>query len=142
MFQPFANQTACEACPLDGSVACDVKDRIQVEPLWYLVVDSPEPNATNVNSRVMTLVAGLCPMGDACVGSSLNGSGTSSCAAGYQGPLCGVCSDGLYRSLRSCKACPSGEDAVSVTFAVAISMGGSVLVLVFAYLWLIRVLPG
>ena len=31
----------------------------------------------------------------------------SSCEAGYEGPLCAVCSDGYYKKLKKCKLCPT-----------------------------------
>ena len=42
-----------------------------------------------------------CPMVESCKG-GLN----SSCEAGYEGPLCAVCSDGYYKQLKKCKHCP------------------------------------
>ena len=43
-----------------------------------------------------------CPMAEACKG-GLN----SSCEAGYEGPLCAVCSDGYHKQLKKCKLCPT-----------------------------------
>ena len=43
-----------------------------------------------------------CPIAEACKG-GLN----SSCEAGYEGPLCAVCSDGYYKKLKKCKLCPT-----------------------------------
>ena len=43
-----------------------------------------------------------CPMTEACKG-DLN----SSCEAGYEGPLCAVCSDGYHKQLKKCKLCPT-----------------------------------
>lgn len=43
-----------------------------------------------------------CPMAEACKG-GLN----SSCEAGYEGPLCAVCSYGYYKQLKKCKLCPT-----------------------------------
>ena len=43
-----------------------------------------------------------CPIAEACKG-DLN----SSCEAGYEGPLCAVCSDGYHKQLKKCKLCPT-----------------------------------
>ena len=43
-----------------------------------------------------------CPIAEACKG-GLN----SSCEAGYEGPLCAVCSDGYHKKLKKCKLCPT-----------------------------------
>ena len=43
-----------------------------------------------------------CPIAEACKG-GLN----SSCEAGYEGPLCAVCSDGYHKQLKKCKLCPT-----------------------------------
>ena len=43
-----------------------------------------------------------CPITEACKG-DLN----SSCEAGYEGPLCAVCSDGYHKKLKKCKLCPT-----------------------------------
>ena len=38
---------------------------------------------------------------------SCNGGLNSSCAIGYEGPLCEVCSTGYYKQLKTCKECPT-----------------------------------
>ena len=43
-----------------------------------------------------------CPRQESCIG-GLN----SSCAIGYEGPLCEVCSTGYYKQLKTCKECPT-----------------------------------
>ena len=43
-----------------------------------------------------------CPIAEACLG-SLN----STCSQGYEGPLCGVCSQGYFKLLTKCRKCPS-----------------------------------
>ena len=43
-----------------------------------------------------------CPKKESCIGGL-----DSSCATGYEGPLCAVCSSGYYKQLKTCKQCPS-----------------------------------
>ena len=43
-----------------------------------------------------------CPRAEACKGGL-----DSSCEAGYEGPLCAVCGDRYYKTLKTCKLCPT-----------------------------------
>jgi hypothetical protein len=43
-----------------------------------------------------------CTMEKSCMGGQ-----DSSCATGYQGPLCAVCSRGYYKQLQTCQLCPT-----------------------------------
>ena len=67
-----------------------------------------------------------CPMAEACKG-GLN----SSCEAGYEGPLCAVCSDGYYKQLKKCKLCPTKGWMIG---QLAI-MGAIVILLVIIVVW-------
>ena len=58
-----------------------------------------------------------CPIEESC-----NGGQDSSCATGYQGPLCAVCSPGYYKQLQTCQLCPTKTKMIvqlSVIAAVA-----------------------
>ena len=67
-----------------------------------------------------------CPIKEACKG-GLN----SSCEAGYEGPLCAVCSDGYYKQLKKCKLCPT-KGRIIGQFSV---MGATVMSLVILVVW-------
>ena len=67
-----------------------------------------------------------CPMTEACKG-GLN----SSCEAGYEGPLCAVCSDGYYKQLKKCKLCPTKGWMIG---QLAI-MGAIIILLVILVVW-------
>ena len=67
-----------------------------------------------------------CLMADVCKG-GLN----SSCEAGYEGPLCAVCSDGYYKQLKKCKLCPTKGWMIR---QLAI-MGAIVMLLVIIVVW-------
>lgn len=43
-----------------------------------------------------------CPVAESCLGSL-----DSTCSQGYEGPLCGVCSQGYFTLLTKCQKCPS-----------------------------------
>lgn len=78
-----------------------------------------------------------CPLPDACVGGNNNGS-RSMCGTGYEGVLCGVCSEGYYLQFRRCERCPeSGADA-----ALFVTMFAVIALAVLAVLFHFRnVLP-
>ena len=59
-----------------------------------------------------------CPLEKSCIGGP-----NSSCAPGYKGPMCAVCSDGFYKLLQTCRECPTKRwiaGQLSILAAVAI----------------------
>ena len=67
-----------------------------------------------------------CPIVEACKG-GLN----SSCEAGYEGPLCAVCSDGYYKKLKKCKLCPTKGWMIGQLVII----GALVMLLVILVVW-------
>ena len=64
-------------------------------------------NLSNANHSVIEYPYTLprphkCPREKSCMGGL-----DSSCAVGYQGPLCEVCSAGYYKQLKTCRECPT-----------------------------------
>ena len=47
-------------------------------------------------------LAYACPVAESCLGSL-----DSTCSQGYEGPLCGVCTEGYFKLLTKCQKCPS-----------------------------------
>ena len=59
-----------------------------------------------------------CPRNESCMGGL-----DSSCALGYEGPLCEVCSTGYYKQLKTCQKCPTKKwivGQISIFFAVVV----------------------
>ncbi|XP_078343257.1 uncharacterized protein LOC144628993 [Oculina patagonica] len=55
-----------------------------------------------------------CPREESCIGGL-----DSPCEAGYEGPLCAVCSPGYFKQLKTCKLCPSKKWIVGQLSIVA-----------------------
>ena len=67
-----------------------------------------------------------CPQQEACYGGF-----NSSCADGYQGPLCEICSDGYYKQFQTCKKCPTKKWMIGqLSIVVAV-----ILVIILVILW-------
>ena len=58
-----------------------------------------------------------CPIGESCIGGL-----DSPCKAGYEGPLCAVCSSGYYKQLQTCKHCPPNKWIVGQLSIVAAAL--------------------
>ena len=67
-----------------------------------------------------------CPQRDSCLGGNSSG-----CAEGHEGPLCGRCAEGYYRSSGRCAQCD--KDAAP---SIALYCGGVVAALLFAFAFL------
>ena len=67
-----------------------------------------------------------CPMADVCKGGL-----DSSCQAGYEGPLCTVCSYGYYKKLNKCTLCPTKGWIIGQLAII----GALVILLVILVMW-------
>lgn len=72
-----------------------------------------------------------CPLPEACIGGQ-NGT-RSSCASGYEGVLCGVCSDGYYLQFRRCEPCPDSGASTGLFVSALVVATIAVLFLLFKY---------
>jgi hypothetical protein len=99
--QSQGNSTfVCVVCPLSGAdcIGTDVKrTSLSLRSLagFWRVPDAVTPRFIK------------CPLSTAACLSSANGS----CAAGYHGPMCGVCSSGYHLSSRACELCTGSANA-------------------------------
>ena len=110
--QPMPNQTLCLRCETDGSVNCDDKTELRARRGFYMPDDY---DYTALTSR--SLRAFQCPMASGCLGGTgLNGS----CAAGYEGPLCGACTVGFAKGAHMCRPC--SDTAVKATLKAAATL--------------------
>eukprot|EP00003_Mantamonas_plastica_P016296 TRINITY_DN271_c0_g1_i10.p1 TRINITY_DN271_c0_g1~~TRINITY_DN271_c0_g1_i10.p1 ORF type:complete len:6036 (+),score=1765.20 TRINITY_DN271_c0_g1_i10:697-18804(+) len=142
-YQPKAGQVECEACPANmdtsGLSAVATSDGCSCIDGYYERTESGErvcksctSGASCVQGQIIQAKPGFfgvktgtdqylaCPEPTACLGGP-----NSTCATGYEGPLCGVCSTGYGSFGTKCEAC--GENANNYTlaiifFLVAISM--------------------
>ena len=67
-----------------------------------LLTSLPALDASSVQFPFPIPTPYRCPREESCEGGL-----DSSCASGYEGPLCAVCSSGYYRQLQTCTRCPS-----------------------------------
>ena len=93
----------CLECPKDA-VRCE-GSVIEVKPGYW-------------RPTVMTASIYECPYESACVGGSSN----DTCASGYEGPLCAVCSDNYYFSSNDNECLKCSESGLNVAGIVVISL--------------------
>jgi hypothetical protein len=111
---------ACLQCPDEG-INCDNRHAIEVLRGYYL---QPDEHLTTLEGRVWR-----CAQEAACVGGVFtNRTNRTTCADGHDGPLCGTCLPGFYRSQRMCEPCAGSmaEDRMRI------GTSETVAVLVFA----------
>jgi hypothetical protein len=114
------NATDCLPCP-DNAKECYGKTIVVEEGYWRI---------SSLDDNIMTcpLISSSCKQGDY--------SGQDSCNAGYEGPLCGVCSANYYLDsfTHSCKSC--SDSSITVVGAVLIALAGvAVIILFFTLAW-------
>jgi hypothetical protein len=101
----FVFEGACQACPKRG-VTCN-DGRIALKPnFWY----NPEHGSLTVfwGKREATAATNIYRCAPGSCGLSVT-TGLPTCAAGRQGLLCGVCSEGYYATdISGCEPCPVG----------------------------------
>ena len=56
------------------------------------------------------------------------------CEPGYEGPVCGICSDGYYKQIQACRKCPT-KTAVAIQLAL---IAAAVLLVVAIIIWYSR----
>lgn len=107
----YVATSICTACPA-GSYNIDTVDAstctkcVGIEGILTCYADTIVVS-TGYWRRYPTNHAVLaCNMQGNCVGQ--NATGDASCAVGYSGPLCGVCTDGYYLSENACRPCDGG----------------------------------
>ena len=110
--QPSEGQASCLRCSEDGSVDCDDPAVVRVMEGFYL------EDVEGFAKRNRDLRAFQCPMTAGCIGGPR---ANESCADGYEGPLCGTCTLGYYRSSTSCKEC--SEMGAIALLRVVITLG-------------------
>lgn len=97
--------TTCKSCVgMTGVSACYADQIVLDDGYW---------RRYSTNEAILT-----CPrISTSCVGGAVTGSDT--CYAGYEGPLCAVCSSGYYMSSNECKECtPRNEASVELILLV------------------------
>lgn len=84
------------------------KDNLQITD------DSFNLSLTKYSTLLPTSYA--CPVAESCLGSL-----DSTCSQGYEGPLCGVCSQGYFKLLTKCQKCPS-LPSIAVQFVIVFAL--------------------
>ena len=88
--------------------------------------NSSSTNATLIEFPYTVPTPHKCPQQEACYGGF-----NSSCADGYQGPLCEICSDRYYKQFQTCKKCPTKKWMIGqLSIVVAV-----ILVIILVILW-------
>ena len=88
--------------------------------------NSSSKNASLIEFPYTVPTPHKCPQQEACYGGF-----NSSCADGYQGPLCEICSDGYYKQFQTCKKCPTKKWMIGqLSIVVAV-----ILVIILVILW-------
>lgn len=108
----------CKTCfGVEGIAECYGNQIVLVEGYWRRYAS---------NEAVL-----ICPLKSACVGGNLTGE--VSCALGYGGSLCAVCSDGYYMDSGECVAC--GNDGLfNPVLIVILTMASLVSVAIIAFI--------
>jgi predicted outer membrane repeat protein len=100
--------SVCRPCPAH-TISCEAAELVLEKGYWRISVDSDSIQA--------------CPFGEsACLGGTT--AGDDSCAVGYEGPLCAVCSSGyaLQSSTKTCVPCSDASSGLDVSDIILFSV--------------------
>ena len=113
-FYKVPRSDQCVACPGAGA-SCNGTEVILVKPGYW---------RANTTSYIYSCEGGE----TVCLG-SLGATRGSTCAAGYQGPLCSLCEPGYGKSgATNCVECPPSWQSISAVSAIGVAVFGAVIV--------------
>jgi hypothetical protein len=102
------DQQHCNDCPRPGAI-CDGIIKAYDGNHWH----DPSVLNPNASTNMYTCVNNGCPNKDAA---------TMGCKSGYNGPLCALCSDGYFKSVRDCARCERVRIGQLVAFVLGALM--------------------
>ena len=113
---PVTGDVVCLACPEGGACSAPYarEEDIVAEDGWWTPVNAVD------DSSGSELKFYECPLEGACLHPGLSGNVSRAlCGVGYEGTLCGMCSDDYYVQFKRCVKCET-DSGVSVLAVIAI----------------------